>query len=68
MLQDLKKSLGKTPDPFQFNLYLSLENKALILKGNPYVNDQKFLTKLLAYFEAEQNFEACIEIHKRIKN
>ena len=65
-INSLKQDLSVDPDPYKFNLYLSVESKKLIVEGNPFVKSKEFLSTLLGHFEETQNFDACIDLRKRL--
>lgn len=64
----LKKSLDRNPNPFDFNLYLSIQNKKLVVDGNPFASSGEFLEKLLSYFESIECYDGCADVLNRLKD
>lgn len=67
-IKQLSDSIYKDPDPFKFNLYLTIMNHGKIAETNPFRADKEFLTLLLDHYEAEENYEVCVELIKRVKS
>ena len=66
-IKQLSDSIHQDPDPFKFNLYLTIMNQGKISETNPFRTDKEFLTTLLEHYEAEENYEVCVELIKRVK-
>lgn len=66
-IKQLSDSFHRDPDPFKFNLYLTIMNQGKISETNPFRTDRVFLNTLLEHYEAEENYEVCVELIKRVK-
>lgn len=62
----LYEAMQEEPDPFHFYLYLVINNNGIIDSSNPFKNDKAFLERLLSHYEAEQNFEVCFALKRRL--
>ena len=66
-IKQLSDSISKNPDPFQFNLYLTIMNNGRLSDENPFKTDRMFLKTLIEHYEAEENYERCVELIKKVK-
>lgn len=66
-IKKLSDSISKNPDPFQFNLYLTIMNNGRLSEDNPFKNDRTFLMTLMEHYEAEENYELCVQLIKKVK-
>lgn len=66
-IKQLSDSISKNPDPFQFNLYLTIMNNGRLSEENPFKTDRAFLMTLMEHYEAEENYELCVQLIKRVK-
>lgn len=66
-LKELSASISKDPDPFNFNLYLTVMNNGKLSSDNPFKEDRSFLTTLIEHYEDEENYERCVDYIKRLK-
>lgn len=66
-IKALSDSISKDPDPLKFNLYLTIMNNGRLSEDNPFKTDRNFLMTLIEHYEAEENYELCVELIKRVK-
>ena len=67
-IKQLSDSIHEDPEPFKFNLYLTIMNQGKISDTNPFREDKVFLTTLIEHYEAEENYAWCVELIKKVKN
>lgn len=67
-INKLKEVIEQKHDPFDFYLFLVINNNCCITNDNPFANDIAFLETLLQHYEAEEKFHLCVELRKRLKN
>lgn len=66
-IKELSDSISQNPDPFKFNLYLTVMNNGRISEENPFRADRTFLMTLVDHYEAEENYELCVDLIRRVK-
>lgn len=66
-IKQLSDSISQNPDPFQFNLYLTIMNNGRLSEENPFKTDRNFLMTLIEHYEAEERYELCVELIKKVK-
>ena len=66
-VQELSRSIEVNPDPFKFNLYLTIMNEGRIDTNNPFKQDRTFLSTLISHYEAEENYELCVGYIRKLK-
>ena len=67
-IEELRREVETKHDPFDFYLFLTISNDGHIDNDNPYIDDLDFLKTLLNHYEAEENYELCAEIRRKIKD
>lgn len=67
-LEELRTAVELKSDPFDFYLFLVLNNNGQITSDNPFADNIEFLKKVLYHFEAEENFDKCAEIRRSIRD
>lgn len=66
-VRKLSQSIEADPDPFNFYLYLTISNNGKLDENNPYREDKSFLNTLISHYEAEENYELCVDYIRRLK-
>lgn len=66
-IKQLSESVSNQPEPYNFHLYLTVMNNGKISDTNPFKNDRNFLSVLIDHYEAEENYEVCVDLIRRKK-
>lgn len=67
-LRKLSEKVESDPDPFNFNLLVTIMNNGRLDESNVYKDDKEFLCLLISHYESEEHYELCVEYIQRLKS